>query len=510
MGPVENVSLILDRNLEEGRGDKVAVIDPGDREVTFGELYEMTCRAGELFRNLGIRREERVLLVMDDSPAFLAAFLGAIRIGAIPIPSNFLLRGDDFGYFLDDSYAVAVVTDHVFLGEVAPQAESRPGVRLIVSNGEAPEGAESLDEALRSLAGDCEPAAGHKDSPACWLYSSGSTGRPKGVVHLQGSFAYICENYAVPVLDISEEDVTFSTTKLFHAYGLGNGLTFPLWVGATAVQLGGRPLPDKALDRIDAHSPSLLFSVPTLYNAMLNDPSFGSRDLSSIRLGVSAAEALPGEIWTRWHKATGIEILDGIGSTEMLHIYCSNRAGEVRPGSSGKPVPGYDLEIRSMEGQALGRGESGDLYVRGGSALAHYWHQSEKTKSSIFGAWFFTGDRYRQDEEGYFWYEGRSDDMMKVGGLWVSPIEIENRLIEHETVSEAAVVGVERDGLVKIKAAIILQSGAEPSDELVSELQEWCKSGLLRYQYPHVVEFVDDFPRTATGKIQRFKIRQEG
>ena len=504
-----NVSLLLDHNLEAGRGEQAAVITADDRVVSYHDLCVQVCRVAGHLRELGLRREERVLLVLDDTPAFHAAFLGAIRLGAVPIPVNFLGRADDFGYYLDDSYADIAITDAAFLGAVGPQVAERPHVRLVVANGEAPDGAYSLDAWVAEGQDELAPVASHPDDPAFWLYSSGSTGRPKGVVHLQHDAVVTCENYAGGVLGLRAGEITFSTTKLFHAYGLGNGLTFPMWAGATVVQLTGRPVPDRALDRIEAHRPSLLYSVPTLYNAMLNEPDVRERDLSSLRACVSAAEALPPEVWRRWHELTGIEILDGIGSTELLHIYCSNRPGEVRVGSSGYAVPGYELEIRDQDGNLLPDGEAGELYVSGDSALAYYHHQHEKTKDTILGRWFRSGDRYRKDEHGAFHYEGRVDDMMKVGGLWVSPIEIENRLMEHDTVSEAAVVAVDQDGLTRIRAVVILSSGVDPDDELVAGLQAWCKEGLQRYQFPHVIDFVDDFPRTATGKIQRFKLRSD-
>jgi len=502
-----NVGLLLEHNLEAGRGSRTAVITADDREITYQDLYVQACRVASRLEDLGLRREERVLLVLDDTPAFHAAFLGAIRLGAVPIPVNFLGRADDFGYYLDDSYAAIAITDAVFLDAVGPQVAARPHVTLVVANGEAPDGAHSLDGWLVEGADELDVVASHPDDPAFWLYSSGSTGRPKGVVHLQHDTVVTCENYAGPILDLTPGEVTFSTTKLFHAYGLGNGLTFPMWAGATAVQLTGRPAPDRALDRVEAHRPSVLYSVPTLYNAMLNEPDVGERDLSSLRIGVSAAEALPPEVWRRWHELTGTEILDGIGSTELLHIYCSNRPGEVSPGTSGHPVPGYEIEIRDMDGNLAPEGEAGELWVSGDSALAYYHHQHEKTKATIIGRWFRSGDRYRRDDDGAFVYEGRVDDMMKVGGLWVSPIAIENRLMEHQAVSEAAVVAVDQEGLTRIRAVVIPRAGAEVGDDLVAELQAWCKDGLQRYQFPHVIDFVDDFPRTATGKIQRFKLR---
>jgi benzoate-CoA ligase family protein len=343
---------------------------------------------------------------------------------------------------------------------------------------------------------------------AFWLYSSGSTGKPKAVVHLQHDIPYTAVTYGEQVLGITEHDVTFSTTGLFHAYGFGNNLSMPYWVGASTVLHAGRSTPATALETIEKRRPSLFFSAPTLYNAILNFEGSKGRDLSSIRHCVAAAEALPAEVWRRWKDAFGLTILDGVGSTEMLHIYCSNRLDDVRPGSSGKPVPGYELKVLDDQGNPVPRGEAGDLYVKGDSALALYWAQHEKSKLSILGEWFFTGDRYRVDDDGYYWYEGRSDDMIKVSGLWVSPIEIEAVLLEHPAVGESAVVGIDLDGFTKIKAFVITKGAVTAGDALVAELQEHCKSRLQRYQFPHLIDFVQELPKTATGKIQRYKLRE--
>jgi benzoate-CoA ligase len=327
------------------------------------------------------------------------------------------------------------------------------------------------------------------------------------VVHLQHDILYTCETYAAKVLGIQADDRTFSTTKLFHAYGLGNNLTFPLWAGATSILLSGRPAPSSVLKTIAEERPTLFFSAPTLYNAMLNFDGFDTFDLSSVRHCVSAAESLPAEVWRRWKERTGLPILDGIGSTEMLHIYCSNRPGDVRPGSSGLPVPGYEIKLLDDEGRPVSQGAAGELHVKGDSALALYWAQHEKTKRSILGEWFASGDRYRQDEEGHYWYEGRTDDLIKISGLWVSPMDIEAALIEHPVVAESAVVGfTDADGLTKIRAFVVLK-GARATAELGAELQEHSKSKLQRFQYPHDIVFVDDLPKTVTGKIQRYKLR---
>lgn len=506
MQTTPNASTLVDANVEAGRAAKTALITAENLELTYSELHGLVNRVAARLRDAGVRREERILLVLDDTPVFPATFLGAMRIGAVPIPVNFLARPQDFGYFLDDSYAVAAVVDAVFLEKVGPEVEKRDAVRLIVANGDSGE-AESLDEWMAEPAPEVDPVDTHPDDMAFWLYSSGSTGPPKGVVHRHADIAATCENYAWPVLGISEEDVVFSSTKMFHAYGLGNNLSFPMSVGATSVYSTGAPTPDKLLARVATLSPNIYFSVPALYNAILAHPDFDSTDWSPVRLGVSAAEPLPPGIWRRFHERTGVEILDGLGSTEMLHIYCSNRVGEVKPGSSGTPVEGYEIEIRDEKGALVEEGEAGELWVRGPSALSSYWHQTARTREKLAHGWFASGDRYHRDRDGHYVYEGRVDDMMKIGGLWVSPIEIENRLMDHEAVHEAAVVSVEIDEVSRIKAAVILGEGHNGSEEMVSELQSWCKGALLRYQYPHVVEFVTDFPRTATGKIQRFKLR---
>jgi benzoate-CoA ligase family protein len=504
-----NASTLLDRNLEQGRGPKTAVLWQ-DASLTYQELFQQACAFANAVRALGLQREQRLLLVLDDSPAFPVAFLGAIRAGAVPVPVNPLYRSQDFAFFLVDSYARAVVVDHPFLPrleEALGGLAERPTV--VVANGPAPEGCLSLQELLATHRGECPPADTHRDDMAFWLYSSGSTGRPKGVVHLQRNIPYTCQTYALQVLGIREDDITFSTSKLFHAYGLGNNLTFPYWVGATTVLRSGPPTPEGVLETAQRYRPTLFFSVPTLYNAILNHPQARHYDLSSVRLCVSAAEPLPAHVFHRWKDTFGLTILDGIGSTEMLHIFCSNRPQEVRPGSSGRPVPGYELKLLTPEGGPVPVGEAGDLYVKGGSAFAYYWHHLEKTRATFQGEWVRTGDRYRVDEEGFYWYEGRSDDMIKVGGLWVSPIEVENALMEHPAVLEAAVVGVQREGFTRIKAFVVPKGGVDPSPALVQELQEWCKGRLQRYQYPHLVEFVQNLPKTVTGKVQRYRLREQ-
>jgi benzoate-CoA ligase len=357
--------------------------------------------------------------------------------------------------------------------------------------------------------GDLEaPVDTHDDDMAFWLYSSGSTGRPKGVVHSHRDIGVTIENYARPVLRVSADDVCYSTTKLFHAYGLGNGLSFPMSVGAAAVLVRGRAAPDRILGVLGSRRPTLFFSVPALYAAMARSPAAAGTDFSSVRACVSAAEPLPAAVLQRWMDVAGVPILDGIGSTEMLHIYCSNTLADLAPGTSGRPVPGYELRVVDEEGREVPAGEPGDMLVRGDSCASLYWHQRDKTRRCMRGEWFYSGDRYVQTPEGRFVYQGRADDMIKVGGLWVSPADVEACLTRHPSVTESAVIGVQVEDVSRIMAFVICSSDPQDPAGLADELRAWCKENLRRYEYPHVVEFVDDFPRTATGKIQRFKLRE--
>jgi benzoate-CoA ligase family protein len=488
-----NSGTLADRNLEAGRGAKVAVRCAGE-ELTYAQLHERVCAASNLLKELGVRREDRVLMILDDTFAFPSVFLGAMRMGAVPAPVSFLDTTENFHHYARDAYAPVIVAEDALL-------ERLEGLDARVI------GRTELEERLPAHAGETAPADTHRDDMAFWLFSGGSTGFPKGVVHLHHDIPYTCATFAREILAIAPDDVTFSSTKLYHAYGLGNNLTFPYWVGATTVLRPGRPDPRGLLETAQAEKPTLFFSVPTLYGAMVNLPDAAEHDLSSVRMCVSAAEPLAPEVLRRWRAAFDLDIIDGIGSTEMLHIYCSNRPGDVHPGTSGRPVPGYELVLLDEQRRPVEPGAVGNLYVRGDSALAYYWHQHEKTTAALLGDLFFTGDRYREDEDGCFVYEGRADDMIKIGGLWASPIEIENVLVEHPRVLEAAAVGIDADFTTRVKAFVICRGDAG-DDGLAAELQEWCKSRLRRYEYPHFIDFVDELPKTPTGKIQRYKLRE--
>jgi len=502
-----NASTLLDRNLEAGRDGKTAYLT-ADGAVTYGELATSTAAVASYLEDLDVEREQRVLMILDDSPAFPAAFLGAMRIGAVPVPVNPMDRVDNYVYYLDDSYATVLVVEASLLPALEPELESRLGLHVLVVDGD-PGAHASFDAVVRDRAGELPPPADtHREDMAFWLYSSGSTGRPKGVVHTHRDIGVTVDQYARNVLRISADDVCYSTTKLFHAYGLGNGLSFPLSVGACAGLVKGRSTPDRIFEAVARYRPTLFFSVPALYAAMVKAPGAADVDFSSARACVSAAEALPAAVLARWQALTGVPILDGIGSTEMLHIYCSNTLSDLAPGTSGRPVPGYELRLVDEHGLDVTPGQPGDLMVRGDSCLAYYWHQREKTRHSMRGEWFHTGDRYIVDADGHYIYQGRSDDMIKVGGLWVSPADVEGCLVRHPAVSEAAVIGVQIEDLSRIKAFVICAVTPDDPAALADELRGWCKEHLRRYEYPHVVEFVGDLPRTPTGKVQRYKLRE--
>jgi benzoate-CoA ligase family protein len=498
-----NASQIVDRHVESGRADKTAFI-AADATLTYEGLRRQVNRAGGLLRELGVAREHRVLLVLDDTTAFPILFLGAMRIGAVPVPVSHLDKGDNFRHFVEDSYATVVATD----AETLPRLRSELAgheLRYVARGADGP-GVVELDAGLAAQADELPPAPTHRDDMAFWLYSSGSTGKPKGVVHLHHDIEVTCENYAGRVLGLREDDITFSTTKLFHAYGLGNGLSFPLWFGATSVLMRGPTRPEPVLATLREHRPTVFFSVPALFGALVRDEAADGA-MDSVRFCVSAAEALPPQTYDRWLERFGVEIIDGIGSTEMLHIFCSNRPGAVERGTTGRAVPGYDLRIVDEAGQVLEGPAVGGLEVRGDSCAAFYWHQHEKTKSCMRGDWFATGDRYERRDDGAYVYVGRMDDMLKIGGLWVSPIDMEHVLLQHPRVRSVGVVGVTVDDVTRIAAYIECAEDDPGDDALADELRAWCKERLRRYEYPHIVEFVDDLPRTLTGKVQRFALR---
>ncbi|HJP07458.1 MAG TPA: benzoate-CoA ligase family protein [Arenicellales bacterium] len=498
----------IDRHLDEGRADKIALIDE-QGSYTYAELAERVNRAAGALLQLGLEPEQRVLLCLLDTIDFPAVFWGAIKAGLVPVPVNTLLTEQDYTYMLDDSRARALVVSSAlydgFAGHLVQHAFLE---QVIVAGGDSGDHL-ALDELLAAGPAVTQPASTTCDDTAFWLYTSGSTGTPKGAVHQHSDLVQTAHLYGKGVLGIREDDIVFSAAKLFFAYGLGNAMSFPLHVGATAVLLAERPTPDAVLNQLERCAATIFYGVPTLYGAILAEPNNDQTRVSDqLRLCVSAGEALPEEVSREWERRFRVPILDGLGSTEMLHIFLSNRPDDMRYGSTGKPVPGYELRVVDEHDVEVATGEIGELLVRGPSSASCYWNQRDKSLNTFQGEWTRSGDKYFLDEEGYYRYCGRTDDMLKVGGIWVSPFEVESALLAESRVLEAAVVGQQDEqGLVKPKAVVVLQQGVIASAALVSELQAFVKERLAPFKYPRWIEFIEELPKTATGKIQRFKLR---
>jgi benzoate-CoA ligase len=500
---------LVERNLQAGRGGRLAYIDDRTR-TTYAELAARVNRAGNALLALGIAPEQRILLALHDSIDFPTVFLGAIKAGIVPIAVNTLLTANDYRYIVGNSRATALIVSPPLL-PVFDQAMSDGGrahLREIIVAGEADPPYRRLDALLSGASATLSPSPTSGDDACFWLYSSGSTGAPKGTVHAHSSMIQTAELYARPVLGIREDDVVFSAAKLFFAYGLGNALSFPLSVGAATILMAERSTPAAVIKRLIEHRPTIFYGVPTLFAAMLAAPEFPAREALNLRRCVSAGEPLPAEIGRRFRDRTGIDVLDGIGSTEMLHIFLSNRADDVRYGTTGVPVPGYELRIVDEQGRDVADDEQGELLIKGPTSAMTYWNNRAKSRATFMGEWTRSGDKYRRDEAGYFVYCGRNDDMLKVGGIWVSPTEVEAAIITHPAVLEAAVVAREDDErLVKPKAFVVLRPGHAASTALATGIQQHVKQLLAHYKYPRWVEFVAELPKTATGKIQRYKLR---
>jgi benzoate-CoA ligase len=495
--------------LNAGRPSKTAYIDDHG-PLSYGELSRRVRTLAAALLDMGIRREERVLLLMQDCNDWPVSFLGCMYAGIVPVAVNTLLTADDYAFMLQNSRAQAVLVsaallptlraalsqgDHEVRGVVVSQPADLDGPRM-----------RSLENVLASYEPLSRPAQTSPDDFGFWLYSSGSTGKPKGAVHIQANPYWTAKLYGQPILGLTASDICFSAAKLFFAYGLGNSLTFPLSVGATAILMAGRPTPEAVFKRLTGLKPTVFFGAPTGFAGMLASNQLPPKSDVALRLCSSAGEALPRDLGQRFGSHFGCEVIDGIGSTEMLHVFLSNRRGEVRYGTTGKPVEGYEIELRDENGSPVPDGEVGDLYIKGPSAAVLYWGNREKSRETFQGAWTKSGDKYVRSEDGYYTYAGRSDDMLKVSGIYVSPFEVEATLMLHPAVLECAVVGIEDgDGLVKTKAFVVLQSG-QKTDE--AALKAFVKDHLAPYKYPRFIEFVDALPKTATGKIQRFRLRE--
>jgi benzoate-CoA ligase len=494
----------LDRNVEEGRGGKRCLFWR-DQAFTYREVQARANRLGNALRALGVGMEDRVLLVLPDRPEFAFAWFGAAKIGAVIAMVNPLLPAEDYLHYFDYTRAKVAVVDASTLDRLGPLRERFTHLRHLVVVGEAGPHA-SFDDVCARASDRLENADTHRDDPAIWLFTSGSTGKPKAAVHLQQDLPWNTERYAKQVMGIREDDLTVSVPKLFFGYATGTNLLFPFAVGAATALFSERSEPSVLFDVIERYRPTILTSVPTMIGGMLNQPGGPQRDLSSLRLVLSAGEALPPELYRRWQESFGVEILDGIGSAEMFHIYISNHPGDVVPGSLGRLVPGYEARIVDADGSDVPPGEAGTLWIKGESAAVLYWQAHEKSKEVLRGDWVVTGDHVRRDERGYFWYEGRTDDMLKVGGIFVSPNEVENCLLQHPVVAECAVIGYkDPDGLIKPKAYVVLRDRSG-DDALARELQEFVKARLAAFKYPRVVEFAPSLPKNDRGKIDRRRL----
>jgi benzoate-CoA ligase len=511
-GPAFNFAQYL-MDCNANRGAKLAVVDDNGT-LTYDQLFARVRQMAAGLVAMGLRREERVLLLMQDCADWPVTFLGALYAGVVPVAVNTLLTADDYAYMLEHSRAQAVLVSGALLPTLtsALVKSDHEVKKVIVSHPAAPLHPAEVDMEVFLAAHAPAPKAAptSPDEPGFWLYSSGSTGRPKGTVHAQGNLYWTAELYGKRVLQLTEDDVCFSAAKLFFAYGLGNGLSFPMSVGATTILMAERPTPDATFKRwlggIGNVKPTVFYGAPTGFAGMLAHPNLPAKTDVAMRLVSSAGEALPAELGEKFKAHFGIDIVDGIGSTEMLHIFLSNRPERVRYGTTGWPVPGYEVELRGDDGQPVPDGEPGDLYIHGPSAAMMYWANREKTRDTFQGGWTKSGDKYIRNEDGSYTYGGRSDDMLKVSGIYVSPFEVEATLIQHPAVLEAAVIGVnDADGLTKTKAYVVLKNGAEASE---AELKAFVKDKLAPYKYPRQIEFVQDLPKTATGKIQRFKLRE--
>jgi len=500
---------LIDEMVEKGLGDKVFVYYR-DKNYTYSEMQSFINRVGNALKILGVHMEERVALVMYDSPEAMASFYGTIKIGAIPLPVNYMYTRHDYRYLLNNSRARTLIADADFIEEIEGFKEKLLYLENTIIVGEK---TRAYHISFYDIVGRCsdklDVAYTTFEDAAFWNYTSGSTGVPKAAVHLQHDVFSCMDNYAKGVLGITQEDILFSASKFFFAYGLGNSFLYPPGVGASVVLLPDRPRPETVFSTINRYRPTVFFSVPTLYANMLDLAGAEEKyDLSSLRICTSAGEALPKEIFYEWKRRFGLEILDGIGSTELLHIFISNRPGDVKPGSSGKLVTGYRARIVDDNGDEVPDGEIGILQVLGESTAAYYYRHHDKTKTSMLGEWFNTGDRYYKDAEGYYYYRGRGDDMLKVGGIWVSPIEVEDSLVSHPAVLEAAVVAKKDEhNLIKPKAYVVLRRGRKPSEKLSKDIQAFVKKNIASYKYPRWIEFVKDLPKTDTGKIQRYRLR---
>jgi len=521
-GKTLNITEYLFSRWDNSEADKRVAIYYRDEIWTYRKVIDEINRFGNAIKELGVEKENRILMIAYDTPYFISVFYGAMKIGAVPVPVNTYLKPEEYIFFLEDTDAKVLVVEPDIWNKLSPHLKDRAKKlkHIIILPGISKEGKIMVDSyehkaeiifyngLIKDMPTYLEAEKTSPNDMAFWLYTSGTTGHPKAAVHLHKDILVVLETYVKNILKITEKDRLFSASKLFFAYGLGNGSYFAFGNGASTILMPDKVEPRKVFETIHKYKPTIFFAVPTLYNAMLQVENWKDYDLSSIRFCVSAGEPLPPIIYYKWKERYGIDIVDGIGSTEALHIYISNIPGNVKPGSTGKVVPGYEVKIVDENGNEVPPKVVGDLYVKGDSIAMFYWHDYESTRKNMVGAWFRSGDKFYRDEEGYYYYVGRSDDMIKAGGLWVSPIEVEAALLTHPAVLEAAVVGLPDEvGLTKVVAFVTLKDGYSPSKELAEEIRNFLRDKLDHYKIPKEIRFVTEIPKTATGKIQRYKFR---
>lgn len=505
------VSLLLERHLEGADAERTAIIFQ-DQKTTYGQLGAMTNKIGNGLIQMGIKPGDRVIILLYDRPEFIASFLGIMKIGAVPVPINMLATTEDLEFFIQDSQAAGLIMENDIHGKLIDFFANHPRYKCLITFGAAADGTVDLLDLVQNGSDRLETYPTSKDDPSYWLYTSGTTGNPKGVIHLHKDLVYSVETWGRHVVDFSRDDRVFCTSKLFFSYGLNFSLYLPLYYGASVVLNPDRPVPETVMAMIEHYRPTGLFSVPTSYGQMINylEETGKKPDLSSLRFCNSAGEALPGSLLQRWKAIFGIEILDGLGSSEASLIFISNRPGKVKENSSGQVLPGYSAQVRDSLRNPLPAGELGDLWIKSEAIFNSYWNHPEKTAETLVDGWMKTGDMGHMDEQGYFFFSARGNDTMKVSGIWVSPLEVENALLAHPAVAECAVVGMQDAmGLIKPKAFVVLKKGHQAGDELVKALQVHVKQNLTPHKYPRIIDFVDELPKTSTGKIQRYKLRDQ-
>ena len=501
--------LLVDSHIGQGRGLEAAVFYR-DKYLTYEDVYHEVNKTGNMLKSLGVRREQRVLILLPDCPEFIYTFLGAIKIGAVPVPLNTMLNAKDYAYYLYDSRAVALVVAAELLPQVKGVLPQATELKEVIVVGEGRSVYRNYAELVSAASPELMPAETSRDDACYWLYSSGSTGMPKGTIHLHHDMVFAVNFLDQAVTNIRPGDRIFSVSKMFFSYGNNNSIFMPFLSGVPVILLPERPEPRRIREIVEKHRPTVYFGVPSSYSAILRSAEEGLRfDFSSVRLFISAGENLPKTLLEKWQQRFGAEILDGIGSTEAGHIFICNRPGEIRPGSSGRALPGYEFRIVDENDHEVPVGAVGELKLKSDGVAAGYWNKHHKTKKTFVGEWLYTGDQFSIDGDGYFWYSGRSDDMIKVGGIWVSPIEVEDALLGYPCVKECAVVGaMDRDGLIKLAAHVVLNNGYDPGEQMTRELRDFVKTTAGAFKAPRWVNYVTELPRTASGKIQRFKLRE--